>query len=244
MVGAGPTPQAEDFAQIAESYRRELHLHCYRMLGSLAEAEDMVQETLLRAWKGIPEFEGRASLRSWLYRIATNTCLNHLAGRARRRLPESPLPAHGQFHGRPAAEVKWLEPYPTLSEDELADDAPGPDAHYEQRESIELAFVAALQYLAPTQRAALVLRDVLGWRAAEAAEILGTTTPAVNSALQRARATIGTAFPKGRPSHQPPAAPALQPLLQRYVRAWEERDLDALLALLTDDAVLSMPPTP
>ncbi len=178
------------FTALVEPYRGELELHCYRMLGSLQDAEDMLQETLLAAWLGLDGFEGRASIRTWLYRIATNRCLNLLRSTGRRPVIAAPLPIQPP---KPSmlGEVLWLQPYPDLLLEGLPDAAPGPEARYESREAISLAFVTALQLLPPNQRAALLLRDVLGYRASETAELLGLTEDAVTSALKRARATMG-----------------------------------------------------
>jgi RNA polymerase sigma-70 factor, ECF subfamily len=233
------------FQRLAEPYRRELLLHCYRMLGSLDDAEDLVQETFLRAWRGFDRFEGRASVRTWLYRIATNACLNALASRssARRVLPESTgPPAAAPPAGGPATEVAWLDPFPDSALEGIADAAPGPDARYEMHEAVQLAFVAAIQHLPPRQRAALLLHDVLRWSAAETARLLDGTVASVNSAVQRARATLERQFPTGRPSAQPAPDDRQRALLDRYVRAWEGADLDGFVALLREDAVLSMPP--
>jgi RNA polymerase sigma-70 factor (ECF subfamily) len=235
----------EGFQRAAESYRRELQLHCYRLLGSIHEAEDAVQETMLRAWRGFGSFEGRSSLRSWLYRIATNVCFNALAKRAnsRRTLPES--------HGSPAArvpgespptEIAWLEPYPDAELEGIVDASPGPPARYEQREAMQLAFIAAIQYLPGRQRAALLLHDVVGWSAGETAAILDMSAVAVNSALQRARATLKRHSSSEGRSEREIATARQRALLDRYVRAWEAKDLDGLMALLKEDAILSMPP--
>ncbi|MDB5068838.1 MAG: polymerase sigma70 factor [Chloroflexi bacterium] len=233
------------FQHLAEGYRRELQVHCYRMLGSFDDAEDLVQETFLRAWRGLDRFEGRTSVRGWLHRIATNACLTALASRAtaRRVLPEAQgPPSHQMPRGGPATEIAWLGPYPDTALEGIADTAPGPDARYEMREAVQLAFIAAIQHLPPRQRAVLLLRDVLGWSATETAGLLDTSVPSVTSALQRARATLRHRFPTGRPSA--PAAPddRQRNLLERYLRAWEGADLDGLVALLREDAVLSMPP--
>ncbi len=239
------TGDREAFQQLVEPYRRELHLHCYRMLGSLDDADDLVQETFLRAWRGFDRFEGRAPLRSWLYRIATNACLNALAGRAsaRRVLPESQGPPASRMpDGEPATEIAWLEPYPDSALEGIADAAPGPDARYEMHEAVQLAFVAAIQHLPPRQRAVLLLHDVLRWSAAETAGLLDASVASVNSALQRARGTLERQFPSGRPSAQPAPDDRQRALLDRYVRAWEGGDLDGFVALLREDAVLSMPP--
>ena len=237
----------EAFQRLAEPYRRELQLHCYRMLGSLHDAEDLVQETFLRAWRGLNGFEERSSFRTWLYRIATNACLNALAARARRVLPEMQgppfeLPPEKMLATGTATEIAWLQPYPDAALEGIADTAPGPDARYEMREAVQLAFIAAIQHLPPRQRAVLMLRDVLGWSAAESARLLDTSVVSVNSALQRARATLEKQLPAGRPSA--PAAPSdrQRALLDRYVRTWETADVDGFVALLREDATMSMPP--
>jgi RNA polymerase sigma-70 factor, ECF subfamily len=186
----------EAFAELTEPYRRELQLHCYRILGSVQDAEDMLQETLLAAWRGLDRFEERASMRSWLYKIATNRCLNALRDSGRRpRPPAGPGLADPPPEPTRRAEPLWLQPYPDALTDDLPDTAPGPEARYEKREALALAFVAGLQRLPPRQRAVLVLRDVLGYPAAQAARMLETTEISVNSALQRARATLGTQLP-------------------------------------------------
>jgi RNA polymerase sigma-70 factor (ECF subfamily) len=235
----------EAFQQLAEPYRRELQVHCYRMLGSFHDAEDAVQEMFLRAWRGLERFEGRASFRNWLYRIATNVCLDVLARRrgTRRVLPEAYGPPTDQApSGTPATEIAWLEPYPDAALECLADTAPGPDARYELHEAVQLAFVATIQQLPPRQRAVLLLRDVLGWSASETARLLDASVASVNSALQRARATLEKQYPAGRPSVQPAPDDRQRALLERYVRAWEGADLDGFVALLLEDAVMSMPP--
>jgi RNA polymerase sigma-70 factor (TIGR02960 family) len=223
------------FQELAEAHRRELHVHCYRIVGSVQDAEDLVQETLLAAWRGRDGFEGRASLRSWLYRIATNRCLNALRDRGR-RVPELPAPPAGSPEPPPPTrrrEPVWLEPYP----DALLD----PEAGYETREAIGLAFIAALQGLPPRQRAVLVLRDVLGFRAAEAAEMLGVSEASVTSALHRARTALDPV-----PVEQAPLAgsPAERALVARFTEAFEGGDVDGVVALLTGDALLTMPPEP
>jgi len=237
----------EAFQRLVEPHRRELRLHCYRMLGSLDDADDLVQETFLRAWRGFDRFEGRASVRTWLYRIATNACLNALATRrsARRVLPESAVPpAEGMPAGDPVTEIAWLDPYPDAALEGVADAAPGPDARYELHESVQLAFVAAIQHLPPRQRAALLLHDVLRWSAAETANLLDASVASVNSALQRAHATLERRFPDGQPASPPVPDDRQRALLDRYVRAWEDGDLDGFVALLREDTVLSMPPWP
>ena len=235
------------FQRLAEPYRRELQLHCYRMLGSLQDAEDLVQEAFLRAWRGLDGFEGRSSFRTWLYRIATNVCLNALAGRARRVLPEvqgqpSDQPFDRMLERGPAADIPWLQPYPDDALQGIADPAPGPEARYEMQEAVQLAFVAAIQYLPPRQRAVLLLHDVLGWSAAESARLLDASVASVNSALQRARATLGRHLPEGQPKPQPASDDRQRTLLHRYLRAWESADVDGFVALLREDATVSMPP--
>jgi RNA polymerase sigma-70 factor (TIGR02960 family) len=229
----------EAFRELVEPYGRELQVHCYRILGSVQDAEDMLQEALLAAWRSIGQFDG-GSLRAWLYRIATNRCLNYLRDESRR--PRSAgLPDLGSARTRPVRsdDPWWLEPYPDML---LGDVTPGPEARYDARESIALSFVAGLQHLPPQQRAVLVLRDVLGFPAAEVAGILDTTAAAVNSALIRARAGL-------RPDRDPhdvplPRSPAEAAVIERFVDAFERFDLDRLVALLTEDARLAMPPEP
>jgi RNA polymerase sigma-70 factor, ECF subfamily len=225
----------EAFRELIDPYQRELQAHCYRILGSVQDAEDVLQEALVAAWRSLGRFDGR-SLRAWLYRIATNRCLNYLRGESRRPQPAG-LPDQGPGGAGPS-EPWWLEPYP----DDVDDLVPGPEARYEARESIALSFVAGLQHLPPQQRAVLVLRDVLGFPAAETAGILGTTPAAVNSALIRARAGLRR---DPDPHDVPlPKSPAETAIVDRFVRAFERFDLDELVALLTDDARLTMPPEP
>jgi RNA polymerase sigma-70 factor (ECF subfamily) len=227
----------EAFRELIGPYRRELQAHCYRILGSVQDAEDVLQEALLAAWRSLGQFDGR-SLRAWLYRIATNRCLNYLRGESRRPQPAG-LPLPDRAGPVRSDEPWWLEPYP---DDLLSDVTPGPEARYDSRESIALSFVAGLQHLPPQQRAVLVLRDVLGFPAAEAAGILGTTPAAVNSALIRARAGIR---PGTNPDTVPlPRSPAEAAVVERFVDAFERFDLGQLVALLTDDARLAMPPEP
>jgi RNA polymerase sigma-70 factor (ECF subfamily) len=229
------------FRELTDPYRRELQLHCYRILGSVQDAEDLLQETLLAAWRGLARFEGRASLRSWLYRIATNRCLNALRDSERRpKELRRDLPAPTRI-----TEPLWLEPYPDTMLEEMSDTAPGPEARYEIRESIALAFVTGLQYLPPRQRAVLVLRDVLGFQAGEVADMLETTEASVNSALQRARATLDSRVPRaGREQAPLPRSRQERDLLARFTAAFEDGDVDGIVALLTPDALLTMPPEP
>jgi len=236
----------EAFRELTDPYRRELQLHCYRILGSVQDAEDMLQETLLAAWRGLDGFEERASLRAWLYKIATNRCLNSLRASARRPAPATP-PWPGAPPPEPTrrAEPLWLQPYPDALLDDLPDTAPGPEARYESREALALAFTAGLQRLPPRQRAVLLLRDVLGYPAAEAAGILDTTETSVNSALQRARTTLGAqATTVGQHPAPPPGSPRERAVIDRFVDAFEAADTARLVDLLTDDAWMSMPPEP
>ena len=235
----------KSFEQQVEPLRRELRLHCYRMVGSPQEAEDLVQETFLRAWRGFDSFEGRSTLRAWLYRIATNVCLNALASRkdAQRFLPEQHSPPSEQMpDGAPATDIPWLAPYPDSLFAGIADQGPSPAARYETRESVQLAFLAVIQQLSPRQRAALLLCDVLGWSAAETASLLGGSPTSINSVLQRTRATLSERYPEGRP--QGAAAPdqSQSTLLERYVRAWEGSDLEGFVSLLKEEATYAMPP--
>jgi RNA polymerase sigma-70 factor, ECF subfamily len=234
-------PSSPDFAQVADPFRRELLAHCYRMLGSVHEAEDLVQETYLRAWRAYPGFDNeRASLRTWLYRIATNACLTALKSRGRRPLP-SGLGGPADDPRQPLQrlpEVPWLEPLPDAMLDPAPDD---PAAIVASRAGVRLAFVAALQYLPARQRAVLILRDVLAWRAAEVAGLLGTTTAAVNSALQRARAQLAAVAPAEDEVTEPDEA-GRRELLDRYVAAFTNGDISRLGQLLADDVVLDMPP--
>jgi RNA polymerase sigma-70 factor (ECF subfamily) len=233
------------FARLVEPHRGELHAHCYRMLGSVHDAEDAMQDALLRAWRALPRFEGRSSLRSWLYTIATNTCLDVIGKRAKRALPMDLGPAADPVvgSGRPLAETVWIEPYPeqVLA---LEDGFASPDAIYDRRESIELAFIAALQHLPATQRAVLILREVLGFSANEVAETLGTTVASVNSALQRARAAVQERVPEQ--SQQTTLRllgdEEVKRLVERYVAAWERNDIGAFASMLAEDATFAMPP--
>jgi RNA polymerase sigma-70 factor (ECF subfamily) len=236
------TGDREAFSALVEPHRRELQVHCYRMLGSLQDAEDALQETLLSAWLGLDGFEGRSSVRTWLYRIATNRCLNLLRSANRRPVAAAPLPMTPPEPTR-LGEVLWLQPYPDALLEGMSDDAPGPEARYESREAISLAFVTAVQLLPPNQRAALLLRDVLGYRASETAELLGLTEDAVTSALKRARSTMDDSR---SPSLPPPAPESAEEraLVDRFVVAFTSLDVDSLVALMTDDAWVRMPPLP
>jgi RNA polymerase sigma-70 factor (ECF subfamily) len=230
------------FQRLVEPYRRELLVHCYRFFGALEDAEDMLQETLLRAWRGLHGYAGRASFRAWLYKIATNVCLDALDRRRARSLPNittQPAAPNEPLPG-PALEPIWLDPLPDSALEGLASEpSTNPEAVYELRESVTLAFLAVLQQLPGRQRAALILRDVLGFSANETAQMLDMTTPAVNSALQRAHATMIGRVERPAP---PPAEGQLAELLTRYVRAWETADSAGLVRLLRDDVVLTMPP--
>jgi RNA polymerase sigma-70 factor (TIGR02960 family) len=236
----------EAFRALTEPHRRELQVHCYRMLGSLQDAEDALQDTLLSAWQGLGGFESRASIRTWLYRIATNRCLD--ARRAAARRPAKEWNVAGVDPPEPTSlgEVVWLEPFPDALLEDAAGVPVGPEARYEQSESISLAFVTALQVLPPRQLAVLVLRDVLGFPASEVAEMLDTTVESVTSALKRARAGLQRRqTPRGTYETAPaPGSPPEQALVAEFVRAYESADLDALLTLLTDDVFISMPPMP
>jgi RNA polymerase sigma-70 factor (ECF subfamily) len=242
----GSIPPHQEFRRLAEPFRRELQVHCYRMLGSVHEAEDLVQETYLRAWRGFDNFgtiEG-GSFRAWLYKIATNACLNALAGRKNRQrfLPDQLRPATEDLPSSAAIDVAWLEPYPSAYLEEIEDKATNPEACYTSREAVQLAFVAAIQLLPPRQRAALLLCDVIGWTAAEAATLLEGSTASINSALQRARATLANHYPSGRPLEKLKPTPAQQKLLQRYLDVWQRLDAEGFAALLKEDVTVTMPP--
>jgi RNA polymerase sigma-70 factor (ECF subfamily) len=244
------------FRELTEPHRRELMAHCYRMLGSLQDAEDAVQDTLLAAWQGLGGFEERASLRTWLYRIATNRCLNALRTASRRPAREWNIPGIEPPEPTRLGQVTWLEPYPDALLADAAGAPPGPEARYEQAESISLAFVAALQVLPPRQLAVLILRDVLGFHASEVAGMLDCTVDSVTSALKRARATLERRLPAPPPapgSRAPgspapgspaPGSPAEDAIVAKFTVAYESADLAALVALLTDDVFMSMPPIP
>jgi RNA polymerase sigma-70 factor (ECF subfamily) len=244
LLAAARDGDERAFGRLVEPYRGELHAHCYRMLGSVQDAEDTLQETLLRAWRALGRFEGRSSLRSWLYTIATNTSLNAISKRPKQRiLPMDYGPSFGadDIPGQPVIESVWVEPYPDSG---LDDGYAAPEARYELRESVELAFVAALQHLPPNQRAALILREVLDFSAKECAEALDTTTASVNSALQRARATIDERLPEQ--SQQATLRTLddeqLREIVERYMAAMQAGDVETVVGMLAEDAVWSMPP--
>ena len=244
LLAQAQAGDGDAFAQLIEPYRRELQVYCYRFLGSVHDAEDVLQETLLSAWQGLAGFEGRASVRTWLYRVASSRCLDAL--RAGRRRPAVSSPPAGLEPPEPTrlGELLWLEPCPDALIEGLADHAPGPEARYEARESISLAFITALQLLPPRQRAALILRDVLGFHASEAAGILEVTEESVTSALKRARAALERRpRPAGEPAPRPGSA-AEQHLVDQLTRAFESADVDGIVALLTQDVWLTMPPMP
>ena len=235
------------YRRLVEPYRVELHAHCYRMLGSAQDAEDALQEALTNAWRALPRFEGRSSLRSWLYKIATNACLKLIERRPMRVLPidYGPPTDHHDAPAEPLVESVWVEPYPDAR---LGLDASvaGPEARYEQRESVELAFIAALQLLPPMQRAVLILRDVLGFSGGEVADTLETTPAAVYSTLQRAHTTIDDRLPaeSQQATLRALGDDRLRAIVEQYVHAWQDGDVDAVVALLAEDATLTMPPRP
>jgi RNA polymerase sigma-70 factor (ECF subfamily) len=247
LLEAARAGDEDAFRQLVKPHRKELHAHCYRMLGSAHDADDALQDALLRAWRGLAGFEGRSSLRSWLYRITTNACLDLISRRPKRVLPIDHGPAAGRDDdlAEPLTESVWVEPY---ADEQLGveDGYAAPEARYERRESVELAFIAAVQHLPATQRAALILRDVLGFTAREAAEALDTTVPSVNGALRRARAAVAERLPE---QSQQATLRALgdngiRETVERYVDAWERGDVDAILAMLAEDATFTMPPLP
>ena len=248
LIARAQVGDHDAFRDLVQGHSHELQVHCYRILGSLQDAEDALQETLVSAWRNLGEFGQRSSLRTWLYKIATNRCLSMLRADSRRPriappLPEATLPEPDGAGDAPP----WLEPYPDVLLDHLVDQRPGPEARYETTEAISLAFITALQLLPPRQRAALVLRDVLGYHAAEVAQMLGTTQEAVTSALKRARATVDSHLADSsstgsrRPARQPDTG-AEHRLVARFTGALERADLDVLIELLVTDVRLSMPP--
>ncbi|MFE3756070.1 sigma-70 family RNA polymerase sigma factor [Nocardia tengchongensis] len=236
----------EAFRALTEPHRRELQVHCYRMLGSFQDAEDALQDTMLAAWRGLERFDGRASLRTWLYRIATNQCLDALRSARRRPAKQWDIPGIEPPEPTGYGEIHWLEPYPDALLDGAISVPLGPEARYEQTESISLAFVTALQILPPRQLAVLILRDVLGFHANEVADMLDTTIESVKSALKRGRAGMQRSLPVTAARARPAAAnsPAEEAIVAKFVTAYESADIDALVALLTDDVFMSMPPIP
>ena len=246
LISRARAGDGEAFRELTEPYRRELQVHCYRMLGSFQDAEDALQDTLLAAWQGFGGFEGRASLRTWLYRIATNRCLNARRSASRRPAKEWDIPGAEPPEPTRLGEVVWLEPYPDALLEGAVYVPLGPEARYEQTESISLAFVTALQVLPPRQLAVLILRDVLGFHASEVAGMLDSTVESVKSALKRARASLQRRWPTTDDREPPPdtGSPTEDALVAKFVRAWESADLGALVALLTDDVFMSMPPMP
>ncbi len=245
LLDAARGGDEDAFRRLVEDHRAGLHAHCYRMLGSLHDAEDALQDTLLHAWRGLPRFQGRSSTRTWLYKIATNACLDAIARRPKRVLPVDygpPTEPQGDI-GTPLVESVWVEPYP----DErlgLSDGYAAPEARYEEREAVELAFIAALQHLPATQRAVLILREVLGFSAREVSESLETTVASVNSALQRARKTVADRLPEQsqQATLRSLGDERIRELVEAFVDAWSKGDVEALRALLAEDAVFSMPP--
>lgn len=245
LLARGRTGDGEAFRQLVEPYWRDLRLHCYRILGSLHDADDALQETLVAAWQGLGAFEGRSSLRTWLYRIATSRSLN-VARSRRRRLAVAPPPVATELPPPSRrGEVTWLEPCPDEFLESLIDHAAGPEARYEARESVSLAFVTAIQLLPPRQRAVLILRDVIGFHASEVAGMLEATEESVTSALKRARSTLQKQLPPGKPERAPaPHSQAERELVERFTAAFEASDVDGIVALLTKDVQLAMPPLP
>jgi RNA polymerase sigma-70 factor (ECF subfamily) len=244
LIARAQAGDGDAFRRLTEPHHRELQVHCYRMLGSVHDAEDALQETLLAAWQGIGGFQGRASLRTWLYRIATHHCLNARRSAARRAAREWNIPGVVPPEPTRLGEVVWLEPLPDALWDGASGAPPGPEARYEQSESISLAFVTALQMLPRRQLAVLILRDVLGYPAAEVAGLLDTTVDSVTSALKRARAGLRHRLASGAERAPAAGSPAEDAIVARFVRAYESADVVALVALLTDDVVISMPPMP
>jgi len=243
LIGRARRGDEGAYRTLVERYRGELHAHAYRMLGSVHDAEDAMQDALLRAWRGLPRFDGRSALKSWLYRIVTNTCLDLIKKRPKKVLPIDHGPP-GDAHdgpGVPLTESIWIEPYP---DEALADGRAAPEARYEQRESVELAFVAALQHLPARQRAVLILREVLGYSASEVADTLETSAPAVNSALQRARKTIDETLPERSQAQTLRALgdDRVTEMVESYMEAWERGDVEAVTAMLAEDAAITMPP--
>ena len=243
LVARARAGDGDAFRELTGPHHRELQVHCYRMLGSLQDAEDVLQETLLAAWQGLGGFEGRASIRTWLYRIATNRCLNARRSASRRAAKEWNMPAVEAPEPTGFGEIPWLEPYPDSLLEGAIDVPLGPEARYAQTEAMSLAFVTALQVLPPRQLAVLILRDVLGFHASEVADMLDTTVESVNSALKRARTGLQRSADEREPAPAPDS-PSEQALVADFVRAYESGDVNALVALLTTDIFVSMPPIP
>ena len=246
LISRARAGDGEAFRELTEPYLRELRVHCYRMLGSFQDAEDALQDTLLTAWRGLGGFEGRASIRTWLYRIATNRCLDALRSASRRPAKEWDIAEYEPPEPTGLGDVVWLQPFPDALLEGAIEAPLGPEARYEQTEAISLAFVTALQVLPPRQVAVLVLRDVLGFHADEVADMLDSTVESVTSALKRARANLQRRQPPAAEREPAPApdSPSEDAIVARFVSAWESADVDALVALLTDDVFVSMPPVP
>ena len=246
LISRARAGDGDAFRELTEPYLRELQVHCYRMLGSFQDAEDALQNTLLTAWQGLSGFEGRASLRTWLYKIATHRCIDARRAASRRPAKEWDVPGVEPPEPTRLGEVVWLQPFPDALLEGATGGPPGPEARYEQNESISLAFVTALQVLPPRQLAVLILRDVLGFHASEVAGMLNSTVESVTSALKRARASLQRRLPPAAGREPPPAAgsPAEDAIVARFTRAWQSADVGALVALLTDDVFVSMPPMP
>ena len=246
LISRARAGDGEAFRALTGPHRRELQVHCYRMLGSLQDAEDALQDTMLAAWRGLGGFDGRASIRTWLYRIATNTCLSALRAASRRPAKQWDIPGVEPPEPTRLGEVVWLEPYPDALLEGAVNVPLGPEARYDQTESISLAFVTALAVLPPRQLAVLILRDVLGFHATEVAGMLDTTVESVKSALKRARASLQRRRSTVADREPPPAADSAveEAIVAKFARAWESADIDALVALLTDDVFMSMPPLP
>ena len=243
LIARAQAGDQEAFRYLVDRHQRELRVHCYRILGSIEDAEDQVQETFLAAWRGIGGFEARASVRAWLFRIATNRCLDAL--RAARRRPAVPgAPPPGLPEPTSSSEVIWLQPYPDILLEELPEPAPGPEARYQAREAISLAFVTALQLLPPRQRAVLVLRDVLGFRAKDVAAMLDSSEDSVTSALRHARASLRRRLPSPADPPPVPGSAAEREVVERLTRAYVTGDVDAVVGLLTDDVVVTAPLAP
>jgi RNA polymerase sigma-70 factor (ECF subfamily) len=244
LIGRVKAGDEHAFRQLIGPYQGELQLHCYRILGSAQDAEDALQETLLAAWRGLAGFEGRSSVRTWLYRVATSCCLKALRSASRRPPVNSPPPGEDPPEPNGVVEVAWLQPYPDILLEGLPDATPGPEARYDATEAISLAFITALQALPPRQRAALILRDVLGFPTSQVAGILGSSEDSAASALKRARATMRHRFPSRTPRQPParPGSPDERDLVERFTRAYQAGDVTAVVALLTEDISLTMPP--